>query len=75
MISSVVVVLVVAAYIAFAETAGFLLVMGAGLFVTLLTLRNSLATSVLVAVLATPAVYHVFSHFLSVPLPRGGMGW
>ncbi|MCC7422091.1 MAG: tripartite tricarboxylate transporter TctB family protein [Planctomycetaceae bacterium] len=65
----------VVAFLAFAETAGFVVVAGASLLTTLLILGNRVATSVAATVLVVPAIYHIFAHVLSVPLPRGWMGW
>jgi tripartite-type tricarboxylate transporter receptor subunit TctC len=62
-------------FIAFSESAGFLIAAGAGLLLMLLVLGNRILTSVATTILVVPAIYHVFAHFLSVPLPRGWMGW
>lgn len=65
----------VVAYIAFAETAGFLVVTCAALLLMLIVLGNRILTSVIATLVVIPAIYHLFAHVLSVPLPRGWMGW
>jgi tripartite-type tricarboxylate transporter receptor subunit TctC len=69
------VVLWVVAYIALAETFGFILTAGLLLLVYLLRLGTRATVAVPVAVLLVPVAYHVFAVILRVPLPRGLLGW
>jgi putative tricarboxylic transport membrane protein len=63
------------AYPLLAETVGFVLLVGSLLLILLLRLGSRISTSVVVVVLFTPVVYHIFVHLLRVPLPRGFLGW
>jgi tripartite-type tricarboxylate transporter receptor subunit TctC len=74
-LNAILVVGTVVVYPFLAETVGFVLLVGVLLLVLLLRLGSRFTTSVVVTVLFTPAVYHIFVHLLRVPLPRGFLGW
>jgi hypothetical protein len=63
------------AFALFAETVGYVLLAGMLVLVLLLRLGTRPVVSAAVALLFAPAVYHVFSVLLRVPLPRGWWGW
>jgi len=65
----------VVAYLFFVESVGFVLLAGAMLFVLLLRLGTRFLTGIAVTLVFIPMVYHIFAHFLRVPLPRGFLGW
>jgi tripartite-type tricarboxylate transporter receptor subunit TctC len=64
-----------AVYIAWSGTLGFVLTAAAILLVVALRLGVRVPAAVAMAVLVAPAVYHVFAVLLTVPLPRGILGW
>jgi tripartite-type tricarboxylate transporter receptor subunit TctC len=69
------VVLWVVAYIALAETLGFIVTAGVLLLAYLLRLGTRAKVAVPLAVILVPVAYQVFAVFLRVPLPRGILGW
>ncbi len=61
----------VALYIAFVEYAGFLLTMGALLFILLWRLGVRWPVALVITFILVPVVYQVFAVYLRVPLPWG----
>lgn len=61
---------VIACYILFAETVGFIPMSFISLLALMLLLRTSLVTAVLASLATTLVVYYGFSRLLMVPLPR-----
>ncbi len=69
------VIILVAAFIALANKLGFILT-GAGILsILMMKLRVSLLKSSIVSVLLVCFVYFMFSKVLRVPLPIGWLGW
>ncbi|HEY8232970.1 MAG TPA: tripartite tricarboxylate transporter substrate-binding protein [Vicinamibacteria bacterium] len=65
----------IAAYMALAETLGFVVTASALLVAYLLLLRTRASVAVPLSVLLVPLAYHLFAVVLRVPLPRGLLGW
>ena len=65
----------IAAYLALAETLGFVVTASALLVAYLLLLRTRASVAVPLTVLLVPLAYHLFAVVLRVPLPRGLLGW
>lgn len=57
------------------DLVGFVIFAAVMLLVTFWWLGCRWRTSLLLAAVLSPLVYHVFSHTLRVPLPRGLLGW
>lgn len=69
------VIILVAAFIALAPTVGFVIA-GTGLLaILMLRLRVSALKSVIVSILLAAFIYTVFAKGLRVPLPIGYLGW
>ena len=69
------VIILVAAFIALADTVGFVIT-GTGLLaILMLRLRVSALKSVIVSILLAAFIYTVFAKGLRVPLPIGYLGW
>jgi len=71
----VLVIILIAAFIAFANRLGFIITGAAILFILMMKLRVSFLKSSLVSVLLVCCVYFIFSKILRVPLPIGLLGW
>jgi len=69
------VIILIAAFIALANKLGFIITGAAILFILMMKLRVSLLKRSLVAALLVCFVYFVFSKILRVPLPIGLLGW
>jgi putative tricarboxylic transport membrane protein len=69
------VIILVAAFIALAPTVGFVITGSVLLFILMLKLRVSTLKSVIVSILLVAFIYTVFAKGLRVPLPIGYLGW
>ena len=69
------VIILIAGFIAFANHLGFILTGFAILFILMMKLRVSLLKRSLVSVALICFVYFMFSKVLRVPLPKGLWGW
>jgi putative tricarboxylic transport membrane protein len=69
------VIVLVAAFIALAETVGFFITGAVMLSILMLRLRVSALKSVIVSTLLVAVIYTIFSKGLRVPLPIGYLGW
>jgi len=69
------VIILIAAFIALANKLGFIITGVAILFILMVKLRVSFLKSSLVSVLLVCCVYFIFSKILRVPLPIGLLGW
>ena len=69
------VIILIAAFIALANKLGFIITGAAILFILMMRLRVSLLKSSLVSALLVCCVYFIFSKILRVPLPIGLLGW
>ena len=69
------VIILVAAFIALAPTVGFVITGTVVLTILMLKLRVSALKSVIVSILLVAFIYTVFSKGLRVPLPIGYLGW
>jgi tripartite-type tricarboxylate transporter receptor subunit TctC len=68
-------VLWVVLYMALSGPLGFVLTSAALLAALMLRLGTNAKSAALTSILLVPAVYHLFSAVLRVPLPRGLLGW
>ncbi len=71
----VLVMILIAAFIALANRLGFIITGAAILFILMMKLRVSLLRSSMVSILLVCFVYLMFSKLLRVPLPIGLLGW
>jgi tripartite-type tricarboxylate transporter receptor subunit TctC len=64
-----------AGYVVLADTVGFLIV--AAVIYTLIAwrIRAPLVPAIIAGAVVIPGIYHLFTHLLMVPLPRGWWGW
>ena len=69
------VIILVAAFIALAPTVGFVITSTVLLAILMLKLRVSTLKSVIVSILLAAFIYTVFAKGLRVPLPIGYLGW
>lgn len=69
------VVLAVAAYLTFAEPAGFVVTAAGCLFVLMWKFGTRIPWCLAVTVVLVPAAYQFFAHVMRLPLPRGILGW
>jgi hypothetical protein len=69
------VIMLIAAFIALAPTVGFVIAGAALLTVLMLKLRVSALKSVAVSIVLVAFIYTVFAKGLRVPLPIGYLGW
>ncbi|MDP1990690.1 MAG: tripartite tricarboxylate transporter TctB family protein [Syntrophales bacterium] len=69
------VIILVAAFIALAPEVGFVIAGAVLLAILMLRLRVSVLKSVIVSILLVAAIYTVFAKGLRVPLPIGYLGW
>jgi len=69
------VIILVAAFIALAPTVGFVITSTVLLAILMLKLRVSTLKSVIVSILLAAFIYTVFAKGLRVPLPIGYFGW
>ena len=69
------VIILVAAFMALADTVGFVITGTALLAILMLKLRVSALKSVIVSILLAALIYTVFAKGLRVPLPIGYLGW
>lgn len=69
------VIILIAAFIALAPIVGFFIAAAALLVILMLKLRVSMLKSVIVSILLAAFIYTVFSKGLRVPLPIGYLGW
>lgn len=65
----------VVVYLLLAETVGFVILAGLILFLLLWRLGTKPITSLFIAAMLVPGIYHLFAVILRVPLPRGWWGW
>jgi putative tricarboxylic transport membrane protein len=71
----VLVIILIAAFIALAPTVGFVIAGTALMAILMLRLRVSVLKSVIVSILLAAFIYTVFAKGLRVPLPIGYLGW
>ena len=69
------VIILIAAFIALAPTVGFFITGAVLLTILMLKLRVSAVKSAVVSILLVAFIYTVFSKGLRVPLPIGYLGW
>ena len=69
------VILLIAAFIALANKLGFIITGVAILFTLMMKLRVSILKNSMVSILLVCFVYFIFSKVLRVPLPIGLLGW
>ena len=69
------VIILIAAFIALAPTVGFFITGAALLTILMLKLRVSAVKSAVVSILLVAFIYTVFAKGLRVPLPIGYLGW
>ncbi len=73
--NAVLVIILIAAFIALARHLGFILTGGAVLFILMLKLRVQLLKSLIVSAVVICFIYAVFAKGLRVPLPHGFLWW
>jgi putative tricarboxylic transport membrane protein len=69
------VIILIAAFIALANKLGFIITGAAILFILMMKLRVSLVKRSIVSIALVCFVYFIFSKILRVPLPMGLIGW
>ena len=73
--NAVLVIILIAAFIALAERLGFIISGGAVLFILMRKLQVKTPTSLIISAVVICLIYSVFSKGLRVPLPHGFLWW
>ena len=73
--NAVLVIILIAAFVALAERLGFIISGGAVLFILMRKLQVKTPTGLIISAVIICVIYSVFSKGLRVPLPHGFLWW